>query len=264
MQNSVYKRQLKELGRNLNLPRRLLFTVMDRWQVCRKISSAFAWFIWAKLCPFTSKIWSPRFRPTSSALLPFSTLYIPRIFSVILLQIKKLIISYHNRCNLVTNVNLLFNKILQVRYTVLIYNTVKQATNFWAVSEMENKKKPSVLKLMFQIKIRMIKFITLEINMPKPLSYPPKMEKWRISSLLGLVRVTVLALAFVAQAKSNKRSWPAIFSLSKPSSNCSKKFIMAGSISKSVKWLFTHNNTTLVTLSRNDGSSNLYSIRVIQ
>lgn len=98
---------------------------------------------------------------------------------------------------------------------------------------------------------------TFDIKIPNPRSYPPRIEKWRISSLEGRVRVTVLALAFVAQAKSSSLSCPAIFSLSSPSSNCSRKFIMTGSISKSVKWLFTQSNTTRVTLSLREGSSNL-------
>lgn len=77
------------------------------------MSRAFAWFTCSKLWPFTSKIWSPLFKPTSSAFDLLST---------------------------------------------------------------------------------------FEINIPKPLSNPPKMLKFRTSSLFGLANVTFRVLAFAAHA----------------------------------------------------------------
>ncbi len=56
--------------------RRLLLTVMLRWQTPLMTSSTLSLLAPAlsKPCPFTSRIWSPRRRPTSAALEPFSTL----------------------------------------------------------------------------------------------------------------------------------------------------------------------------------------------
>jgi hypothetical protein len=41
------------------------------------------------------------------------------------------------------------------------------------------------------------------MNIPNPLSYPPRIEKWRTSSLEGLARVIHLGLALAAQAMFN-------------------------------------------------------------
>ena len=97
---------------------------------------------------------------------------------------------------------------------------------------------------------------TFEIKIPKFLSNPPKIWKFKGSSRLDLAKTTFRSLAFAAQAMLRSRSCPLIFSFSSPCSNVSKKSIMSGSVSKSVKWLLTHNNTTLVTLSRTSGSLN--------
>ena len=53
---------------------RLERTVMERWVEARRISKARTWLTCSKLWPFTSRIWSPRFKPTSSAFEHFSTL----------------------------------------------------------------------------------------------------------------------------------------------------------------------------------------------
>ena len=54
-----------------------------------------------------------------------------------------------------------------------------------------------------------------------------------------------------------ERTWLSILKVSRRDSNVSRKSIMEGSVSKSVKWLLTHSSTTRVTLSRTVGSLNL-------
>ena len=70
---------------------------------------------------------------------------------------------------------------------------------------------------------------------------------WSSSSLDGLVSVSVLLRAFSAQVKLSILSCPLIPRDSKADSNRSRKSIMAGSVSKSVKWLCTHSRRTRVT-----------------
>lgn len=56
---------------------------------------------------------------------------------------------------------------------------------------------------------------------------------------------------FSAQAKLSIRSWPLIFLPSSAYSKFSRNSIIAGSVSKSVKWLCTQRSKTRVTLKNN-------------
>lgn len=105
------------------------FTVMLKWVVPRKISKARACDTCSKLWPFTSMIWSPRFKPTSSAF------------------------------------------------------------DFLSTTDMK---------------------------IPKLRSNPPRIWKFSGSSRFGRAKTTFRIRAFAAQAMFRRRSWPTIFSFSKP------------------------------------------------
>lgn len=120
---------------------------------------------------------------------------------------------------------------------------------------------------------------TASMKMRKPFSWPPRRLKARGESLDGLVRVTSRGLALAAHAMFNSLRCPHIFwkgikswydssvqwmattlylvtnhcaaviltSFSRLFSNSSRKWVIAGSPSKSLKWLFTHSKITRVT-----------------
>lgn len=115
---------------------------------------------------------------------------------------------------------------------------------------------------------------TASMKMRKPFSWPPRRLNASGESLDGLVSVTSRGLALAAHAMFNSLRCPHIFlkkhneeneleiwikhffhislyftltSFSRLFSNSSRKRVMAGSPSKSLKWLFTHSKTTRVT-----------------